>query len=160
MEWSLKSVSRSCAACGKVFEAGDDIICMICRKDSGEFLRCDVLGEKAENFSAPGRIIGQWKRKFSGKNSDKESLRHVLASQEEFFFSLYEGDSTREKEILKQIFALLLEKKKVLRAAGTDSRGFQRYVHVASAREFLVPSDDFLPEDLTFVGNVFEMFVP
>ena len=57
MEWSLKSVSRSCAACGKVFEAGDDIVCMVCKKDSGEFLRCDVLGEKAENFSAPGRTI-------------------------------------------------------------------------------------------------------
>ena len=91
-------------------------------------------------------------------SSKKIDFGQKLAYQEEFFFSLYEGEESDEKDILKQLFALLLEKKRILRSFGRKNAQKQKFVHIKSKKEFWVPVKDFSPEDLTSLENVFGMF--
>ncbi len=160
MEWIIKSFSRICAVTGVPFSDGDEVVCFVCREnDNDEIFRFDVLRENAFDFHPGGKIIGQWKKKISLNSSKKIDFGQKLAYQEEFFFSLYEGEESDEKDILKQLFALLLEKKRILRSFGRKNGQKQKFVHVKSKKEFWVPVKDFPPEDLTSLENVFGMFV-
>lgn len=152
-------MAHRCAVTGNLFNGGDEVICLICRSNEGELLRFDVLKQKISDFSAPGTLIGQWKRVISDKNSNSLNSGQKIANQEEFFLSLFEGDSNREKEILKQLFALLLEKKRVLRSVGEILNGYQKVLHIRSRRELLIPIFEIMPEELTSMDNFFEMFV-
>ncbi|MBP1574341.1 MAG: hypothetical protein J6C34_01840 [Oscillospiraceae bacterium] len=159
MEWIIKSFSRACAVSGVPFSDGDEVICFVCRgNDNDEVSRFDVLSINASRFHPNGKVIGQWKKKISSNLSKKIDFEQKLAYQEEFFFSLYEGEESNEKDILKQLFALLLEKKRILRSFGRKNVQKQKFVHIKSKKEFLVPVKDFSPEDLTSLENVFGMF--
>lgn len=159
MEWIIKSFSRACSVTGAPFSDGDEVICFVCQENNGDISRFDVLKENASDFHPNSKIIGQWKKKISSNLSKKIDFEQKLAYQEEFFFSLYEGEESDEKDILKQLFALLLEKKRILRSFERKNAQKQKFVHIKSKKEFWVPVKDFSPEDLTSLENVFGMFV-
>ena len=159
MEWSIKSSSRQCAVSGAYFTDKDEVLCLICINSSGEILRFDVLKDNISKFALPGKLLGQWKRSFSQEKTLKIAESQRIIHFEEFFFSLFEGDSSKEKEILKQLFAFLLEKKRILRTSGQKNGENQKFIHVKTKKEFIVSLKDFLPEDLTSLENVFGMFV-
>ena len=159
MEWLIKSFSKQCAVSGKVFSDNDDVICLVCRDSSGNISRFDVLKENISYFALSGSIIGQWRKRVSSEKNKNTISQQCVDHCEEFFFSLYEGENNREKAILKQLFAFFLEKKRILRSFGKKMNGKQRFVHIKTKREFFVSMEDFPPEDLTSLQNVFEMFV-
>lgn len=150
-------MSHRCALTGNPFNEGDEVICLICRSPQGELTRFDVLRAEIDNFSVSGEIIGQWKRIITLEKSGKVNLQQQLANQEEFFFSLFNGEKSREKEVLKQLLALLLEKKRIIRPVGDFSDGIQNYVHIRTKETFKISISDILPEELTSIENVFEM---
>lgn len=158
MEWIIKSMSSRCAVSGEPFRKGDSVICLIFRENEGKVSRFDVLDRNFGGFSFPGKLLGQWEKEISFQKNDDSDTRQLLADREDFFFSLFEGDSDEKKDILKQIFALLLERKRILRFSRKISENFVKYVHVRTRREFLIPDKELKPEDLTFVDNVLEMF--
>lgn len=159
MEWLIKSFSKQCSVNGKIFSDDDDVVCLVCRDSSGSIVRFDVLKENIPYFTLSGSVIGQWKRRVSSEKNKNTISQQCVAHCEEFFFSLYEGESTREKDILKQLFAFFLEKKRILRSFGKKMNGKQKFIHIKTKKEFLVSMEDFPPEDLTSLQNVFEMFV-
>lgn len=151
-------MAHRCAQTGESFCDGDEVICLIYRVNKDELARFDVLKRKISEFKAPGELIGQWKRVISEKNANSQSVGQKIANQEEFFLSLFEGETNREKDILKQLFALLLEKKRIIRPIGEIFNGNQNFLHIRSRNEFTVPVSDILPEELTSMDNFFEMF--
>ena len=159
MEWSIKSFSKCCAVSGVPFLEGDEILCFICMNLSGEIERFDVLKGNISDFVPQGRILGQWKKVFSKENSHKTEEIQKIFHYEEFFFSLFDGEKSREKEILKQLFAFLLEKRRILRAFSKKNGKNQKFIHIKTKKEFIVSLEDFFPEDLTSLENVFGMLV-
>ena len=75
----------------------------------------------------------------------------AIAGSEDFFISLYDDEAVEveQKDVLKQMLALLLERKRILRPKGRPEGGFQLYLHPSSKREFLVPQKE-LSEELVF----------
>ena len=69
-------------------------------------------------------------------------LSMALSSSEDFFVSLFDessGVTTDEADVVKQMLALLLERKRILRPVGRPKFGIQKYVLVSTKREFDVP---------------------
>jgi hypothetical protein len=62
----------------------------------------------------------------------KETQKQTLLSAEELFLSLFLEDNTslQEREGLKQILALLLERKRILKPQGLPHQQTQSYLHV------------------------------
>lgn len=157
MDWNIKTVAHRCAVSGEDFFDGAEIFCFICKLNSGEFARYDVLKKNVDKFFTLGEIIGQWKRTFNFDRERNKSSFQKLAYQEEFFFSLFDGAETEEKEILKQLLALLLERSKILRSERSKYKDIKKYIHIKSHKEFFISQKDFLPEKLTSLENIFEM---
>lgn len=99
-------------------------------------------------------ILGKWERVVSEHpEADERAARRMsLESSEDFFVSLFDADTqieTEEADVVKQMLALLLERKRILRSVGRPAGGFQKYVQPSTKREFLVPQKN-LDEDLVF----------
>lgn len=159
MYWDIRTMGQRCAVSGEIFSDGDEIFCFVCRLNEGEYSRCDVLARNADGFSVPGEIIGQWKRTFRSGEPDAKNYFQKLANAEEFFFSLFDGNETEEKNILKQLMALFLERGRILRGEKLKEKNLKKYVHVRSRREFVVPQKEFMPEEITSFGNILEMLI-
>ena len=84
----------------------------------------------------------------------------ALSSSEDFFVSLFDGSgvSADESDAVKQILALLLERKRILRPVGRPSGGIQKYVQASTKREFDVPQKplgaDLIAKMQTQLGNI------
>lgn len=159
MEWSIKSSSKYCFVSGKIFSEGDEVVCFVCIDGNHEFVRFDVLKDFASEFKPIGRIIGQWSKVISCDSSGKLSSEQKTAHQEEFFFSLYLDDESPEKDILKQLFALFLERKRILKTSFSILGEKQKFIHVKTKKEYIVPMKKINPEDLTSLENILEMFI-
>jgi len=156
MEWNIKTISQHCAVCGAPFLDDEEVLSLIFKSENGDIQRFDVSKKCASSLPFHGELIGQWKRFFSSKNSSNLKSTQELAIREEFFFSLFEGKYSKEKEILKQLVSLLLEKKRVLKRISETSESVT-FIHIRTKREFIVSNKEILPEELTSFSNIFEM---
>ncbi len=159
MEWSIKSLSRRCNATNEVFSDGDIVVCFVVKKENGDLERFDVLERNLPGFSHGGTVVGFWKRVFSSNTDAVVELKQKLASQEDFFVSLFESPETEDGETLKQLLALFFERKRILRSAGMVDGKYQRFIHIKTKREFLVPSEEITPESLSRLGSVIDDFI-
>lgn len=160
MYWDIKAMSQRCAVSGESFFDGAEIFCFVCKLNSTEFSRYDVLEKNVDKFSVPGEIMGQWKRTFhSDEPNSKNSYYQKLANAEEFFFSLFDGAETEEKNVLKQLLALFLERNKILRVEKLKEKDMKKCVHIKTRREFVIFQKEFMPEELTSFENILEMLV-
>lgn len=166
MEWSVRTVARNCAVCGSAFADGDEIVSFVVREPAGALVRADVAPACLANFVPGGELLGQWRRRFAQNISERERFRQSSAGKEAFFFSLFDGESSgessdetagTERDALKQLFALLLERARLLRRVGRPIHGVQKFVHPATARTFDVPAGTLRPEHLTTFENVLGM---
>lgn len=137
-------LSRKSSRSGEPFVPGDVVVSLIyLDAEEGGVARADLHESESEEFGLPGELLGRWRRVI--KDLDDESLQTSdrLASAEDFFFSLYENeskDSAEERDILKHLLALMLERKRVLRAAGPRKGGSsQLYRHSKTKQELTVP---------------------
>ncbi len=159
MEWSLRSIAKKCSLCGEPFNEGDRVLCVVARDPNGQIERFDVLQECVSKLPKEMTIVGFWSRVYSTNINELQAKKDRLTCQEEFFFSIFEGEETAEGELLKQLLALLLEKAKRLRALGRPEQGVQRFIHSETKREFMVPVRDFAPEEVSRIGNVLESLI-
>jgi len=159
MEWQVKPISRRCAVSDQPFVAGNRVVCVIYKPENAPLERADVLAENFEKLKLNGVEIGRWTRVVKDANAEeREAQQQLLATREEFFLSLFadESDTSSEKKLLKQLLALLLERKRILRAIGRPEGSLQRYLHVRTKDEFFVPTDVFLPEEIAQIQPVLE----
>ena len=90
-------------------------------------------------------VLGWWGRRLRKDLDESEANREAVASTEEFFLSLYDdraGD-IEESAVLKYLFAIMLERKRILKPVGRAMPGEpQTYLMRKSGRKFDVPIVD------------------
>jgi len=144
MEWHFKSIARKSSLSQLPFNPGDRVACLIFKDvEAGEMGRADVLPNEVDTYELPGEILGRWVRVVKDPDDGSADVRETVASAEDFFLSLYENyqaDGLAETDALKHLLALMLERKRVVRALGKrQTAGTQRYRHVKTKQEIEVP---------------------
>lgn len=155
MDWQIKTLSKKSFGSGAELKPGDVVVSVIFVNEANELDRRDFLKKELEENPFEGKFVGKWERVVSEnpEEDERQARRMAIAGSEDFFLSLYDenGVEVEQKDVLKQMLALLLERKRILRAKGRPQNGVQLYVHSSSKREFLVPQKE-LGEDL--VSNI------
>jgi hypothetical protein len=162
MEWQVKPINRTCAATGRELVPGDLVTCVVHKPVGGMMERADVLREHAAAFKPAGLLLGRWNREVKERGEEERAQRaQLLASREEFFLSLYEdpSDPTGEKAILKHLLALLLERRRLIKATGPAEGGLTPYLHVRTQQVLPVPAIDLQPEDIQRVQGTLDLLI-
>lgn len=144
MEWQIKSIARKSALTEQVFTPGDRVLSVLYKDlEAEEVGRIDLLVDELEAFEIPGQALGRWVRVVKHPDEAANNAQETMASAGDLFFSLYESDAESTDptvSALKHVLALMLERKRVLRAIGTRQvSGEQRYLHVKQKKEIIVP---------------------
>lgn len=155
MDWQIKTLSKKSSQSGVDLKAGDVVVSIVFVNDLNELDRRDFLKTELDENPFDGKFVGKWERVVSEnpEEDEREARRMAIAGSEDFFLSLYDdiGVEVEQKDVLKQMLALLLERKRILRAKGRPQNGLQLYIHSSSKREFLVPQKE-LNEEL--ISNI------
>ena len=162
MDWQVKPITRACAVTGRELTPGDLVTCIVHKPVGSPMERSDVLRDHAHEFKVTGLVLGRWNREVKERGEEERALRaQLLASREEFFLSLFEdpADPAGEKAILKHILAVLLERKRIIKAAGPAADGVVPYLHVRTQQVFPVPALELRPEDIQRVQSTLDLLV-
>ena len=165
MDWQVKAISKECDATGEEFSPGERVLCYINKDgESGELARSDIKKSAISNFKIPKATLGRWTRVIREKSEDleKEAQEQSLKTAEDLFLSLYEEAETeavKEQAILKQILALLLERKRILRRLKGQKTENLIFIHVRSKQEFVVGMADFAIPDIEKIQDQLETIV-
>ena len=164
-DWQIQPLAKTCAVTGAPLQPGDRVTSFIYRDAEGAMGRADVAESAAVGFAWPGAPMGRWTREVkTGAAEERENQRQAVASAEEFFLSLFEdhGEAAASAEgadTLKQVLALMLERKRVLKRVRPGEDGSQVYRHAATDREVTVPMHDPDPQDLVELqGQLGQLF--
>lgn len=134
MELRIKSLAQQCALTGEAFGDGETVACHLYRDDAGELQRVDVRAAAGEGYAPPGAVLCRWQRRFKAGTDEAEERRERLASAESLFLSMEEeAASDGDAKALRYLLALMLERKRVLKA-----REDHVYVHAASGQAYAV----------------------
>lgn len=147
-EKTIDSAARVCAVTGKQFETGDTVLSYLL-DDVNVYRRVDILASSAQSYTPPRLVICRWKWTVKARDTrEKEEAQSALAQTEAMFLALYEeepatqGQETVEREILKHLLALALQRKRILKAVkGSDGE----YLHAESGSIYLAPA----PKEMT-----------
>jgi len=105
-----------------------------------------VRPEEVQKAGESSDLLGRWSRVIKAKeDEEREAKKQSLQSSEELFLSLYEVEHEDDEgvAILKQILALMLERKRVLKPLSKDRKAMIPYLHVKTKREYMVSLTDF-----------------
>ncbi len=152
MDWQIKPFSRRCGVTGNAFEDGDRYISfLLVDRETRELVRFDIAEAEAESFQPDGEVICRWSREFRQEVEGGPSARQQRESIESVFVSLFEGESDdpEERETLKQVLGVFLERKRILKDRGFCHDGaFQVMEHRKTGNVFLVPTGRMTAESL------------
>lgn len=148
-DWSLQPLAKECQLTGQVFKTGQKVLSCLFLDESGMLQRCDYLEGEYEKAHAQGTVLGRWSQIIKDKPSEKINKAESNRNVEQLFLSFYEDDSehssnqiegSRERALLKYLFAIALERKRILRSTESTSSGTeQSYLHVKSKKQYVVP---------------------
>lgn len=145
MSWNFQSIARTSALSSATFLDGEQVVCLIYKDaEKGEIGRADIRPEEVDSFELPGELLGRWFQTVKKPENGKNIVQQKIASTEDFFLSLYTSsdclDSCEEKNALKYLLALMLERKRVVRIQGErQSTGTQSYIHTKTKQTLDVP---------------------
>ena len=150
MDWNFKSIARKSCLTDKSFVPGDKIVSLIYAGDKADELgRGDLLSTEINDFKIDGDLLGRWTCVIEETAPQAEDSTQRFASAEELFLSLFDGSADVEKKVrsesnaLKHLLALMLERKRVLRAIGPRVKcGDQLYYYPKNKQEYYVPVVD------------------
>ena len=144
--WEIKDFGKQSSITSKAFEDGDKILCIVLKDTkNNEMIRFDLLESESSEWKQAKEtvILGKWARIYSEETKilSQEERKH---SAESFFFSLFDANENSSEEdelsLLKYLFAVSLERKRVLKSkpiiGEADS---QMFIHVKTKRELTVP---------------------
>lgn len=163
-EWHLKTISRQSEMTGTPFQVGQRIISYIYKDDHGEIHRTDIHADDANEFNSPGIILGWWEQVVKDYGNEAEAKKQAINSSEELFLSLYEDEEpveANEREVIKFLLALMLERKKILKPLNKVPTGkIQKYIHQRTNREYEVQLVDLTAESVQGVmGQLHEVVI-
>ncbi|MDR0536410.1 MAG: hypothetical protein LBG65_08720 [Puniceicoccales bacterium] len=161
-EWQFRPLSRRCAVTDEPLKVGDHVVCLIYKPQGADIERLDMLEANLSKLEPRGIELGRWTREVKERTDEEREARvQMLATREEFFLSLYNSpeDPTGDKAVLKQLLALMLERKRILRPLGRAVGGVQRYVHSRTKEGYDVPAGEIDPARVAAVQETLELFV-
>lgn len=143
MDWSIRSFAQKSDISGEPFQPGDQVVSLLMRiPDQPEIARFDFLEKEAAEFSREGTLLGRWTTTIRSDHETAEDKRErrvrKLGALEEFFLSLQdegeeqemEKEAVQDRELLRYLMALTLERKKILRLKDKESTAQTlRYQH-------------------------------
>lgn len=164
MDLSIRRVAKTSSLSGDSFEAGELVESFLFRDAEGILERADLRRAEVEGWSAPGAVICRWQHRIKTPSDDEaESRRQSLASAEEMFLALAglgeseveegatppaappEAPESRERSVLLNLLALLLERKRVLKPV----RGRPgHFLYGSEKRPVNVPRIDLDPREI------------
>ena len=152
LDWQIKPLAKKSALSDRDISAGDTVVCAFFINELGLLDRLDFHKDEFDVSKISGKIIGKWERVVSEHpDADERAARRMsLESSEDFFVSLFDENSAVEADevdVVKQMLALLLERKRILRPVGRPINNVQKYIQPSTKREFSVPQRN-LDEDL------------
>ena len=163
MEWEIKPFGKESAFSGNPFQDGQKVHCFLIRNDDGVLVRVDLHENDIKNMHANSVVMGRWTRVFEESPDTREENLKQQRTLEELFFSLFEIDDAVESDetnILKQIVALMLERKRILRRIPAQSSAeLVVYVHVKSKSLFEVPILDITPKVVMGVQEKLQVLI-
>lgn len=163
MDWQIKTLSKNSSQSGAQFKAGDVVVCVVFLNASGELERKDFLKSEFGENSFEGSFVGKWERVVSEnpEADERKARKMALAGSEDFFISLFDENSVEieQKDVLKQMLALMLERKRILKAKGRPQGNVQLYVHTQSKREFQVEQKDLTEELILHIQSQINVFM-
>ena len=162
MDWQIKSFGRKSVVSGTEFTEGDRVVSIVYADPSpeGGVGRADLLEAEVDGFDLPGTQLGRWTRVFKDDAEEGADAAQQVESAEELLFSLVgsaaEAAADDDGRALAHLLALMLERKRVLKAVGgRPAGGVQRYRHRGQDREIDVPVVDIEPATLVRLRDTF-----
>jgi|GEM_PF-2785575 len=150
-EQQIDSPSRQCAISGKAFAEGD-AICSFLINAGKAFERVDVIAEHTSDFKTKRTLICRWNWTVKHRdNRAREDARSALEQTEAMFMALCDEQSgtdeedAEERAALRQLLALALQRKRVLRPIPDEP---DYVLHVASGKKLHCPATAELSEAL------------
>lgn len=147
---NIDSPARECAVCGQKFAQGDSVRSFLL--DAGKaYERVDVLAEKADAFKAAKPVICRWDWLVKPRdNRAREEARSALEQSEAMLLALCEGETPEsvdadELAALKQLLALMLQRKRILRPSADADDVF---IHTSSGTRLHCPPPANMSEEL------------
>lgn len=119
--------------------------------EQAEIARFDFLEKESSEFTREGVLLGRWSTTIRNDHETAEDKREQrarkLESLEEFFLSLQtseeegvEREGGEDRDLLRYLVALTLERKKVLRLKERESTALKlRYQHTQREEFYDVP---------------------
>jgi hypothetical protein len=142
MELHLQPRSASCCVSGKEFAEGDRVVSFLVR-EGAELKRLDCSAEVETQGVVSGEVLCRWTRVHKATVRAGSADRELRMTAESLFLALTEeGNPLEENADLKQFLALMLERKRVLKARGRSSEGRPLFFHAASNRTIEVPAGE------------------
>lgn len=151
MELNLQSLASECYITKTAFTEGDRIISILVLQPDGEFVRIDFLESAEESLEIPGESLCRWTIIFKPEPPAENLEREVRLTAENLFLELTSAgeDQLSENRALVQFLALMLERKRVLRARGISDDGrWKRFEHGPEKSSHLVPVGEVSSESL------------
>jgi hypothetical protein len=141
MELPLQPTSVTCSVTGAAFEPGDCVVSFLLRDPaSGELRRLDCLEAAEQTAGLVGELLCRWKRLFKPAVRGSDHEREIKLTAESLFLSLADDADAGANGPMKQFLALLLERKRVIKARGRSPGGNLLYEHMRSKRMIEVPA--------------------
>lgn len=148
MELNLQPQAALCQVTGQPFAEGDRVASYLVRGAAMEIMRYDVLESAAGSFTPEGVVACRWvhayKPRLPGENAD----RRLKLTAESLFLTLADPltEPTEENTRLVRFLALMLERKKLLKARGRSVDGTKdRYEHAKTKQTFELPAGELNP---------------
>jgi len=149
MELNLQPLAAACFVSRQPFAAGDRVVSYLVRGPELQIMRYDVLAAQAGSFIPEGVVACRWIHVFKPKTHDENPERTLKLTAETLFLTLADPvtELSPETERLLRFLALMLERKKLLRARGRTADGSKDiFEHGRSKQSYEVPAGEMTPE--------------
>ncbi len=163
MEWQVKPLARVSAVDGAPFAIGEKVLCFLFRNEEGHLARDDIRSTEESGYRVPTELLARWAREVKpAGEEEKQARRQALETAEDLFLALFDDelpDVATDRDALKVILGLMLERKRILRAQGKRGKDSIRYLHVRTKTEYRVPARDLTPAEAIRIQDDLQHFV-
>jgi hypothetical protein len=159
MELNLHPIATKCFVSGRDFQENDRVVSYLVREApaagsgqlAGEVARRDLLEAEDGRFMPPAFVYCRWVTAFKQRKAEENPALTLKLTAENLFLTLAlpagaelpDADSSSLNTPLLQFLALMLERKKLIKARGRTEDGQRHlYEHMATRQFFEVPVGD------------------
>lgn len=162
-QWNIKTRAHACAQTGVPFREGE-MICTALFEDpkTGELIRADCSEAGWEELCRTKRPFSSWRSKYESNPAASRPEMLEKSTADGLLRRLIEEDSPAT-ESTRYILAVMLERKKQLRPAGTketEEDTYLVYEHVATGEVYIVRDPELQLDQLQAVQQEVSRMLP